>query len=102
MQITVEEIDQKVTFKLNGRFDFNVSHNFRNSYNPILKRLENIEMIYVDLAEVDYMDTSALGMLLLLREEVQLANININIINSCSIVRKTLEIAHFDRLFTVI
>ena len=55
----------------------------------------------IDLGEVDYLDSSALGMLLMLREKAQAANKKIVLSNCKGSVRQVLEIANFGKLFTI-
>jgi anti-anti-sigma factor len=47
------------------------------------------------------MDSSALGMLLLLREHVDGVRERVRIINCNTEIRKILEIANFDKLFDI-
>ena len=49
----------------------------------------------VDLSRTSYLDSSALGMLLLLRERCA----DVRVENASDDVRKVLEIANFQRLF---
>jgi anti-anti-sigma factor len=100
MQINVSEVDHKATLRLGGRFDFNANREFRDSYERVLDR-HNVEAIDIDLTEVDYLDSSALGMLLLLREKVGPASIKLSLVNSRGAVRQILEIANFHKLFTL-
>jgi anti-anti-sigma factor len=100
MQINTNEDGQKAVLKLEGRFDFNASREFRDSYEQILSRRQ-IESIDVDLADVNYLDSSALGMLLLLREKAEPAGVKLSLINSRGAVRQILEVANFHKLFTL-
>lgn len=53
----------------------------------------------VDLKETTYMDSSALGMLLLLRDHAGGDNAEVQVVNANSDVRKILAISNFDKLF---
>jgi anti-anti-sigma factor len=55
----------------------------------------------VDLGRTNYVDSSALGMLLLLREHAGGDDANIRIVNANDEIRKILTISNFDRLFKV-
>ncbi|MBF0370912.1 MAG: STAS domain-containing protein [Magnetococcales bacterium] len=55
----------------------------------------------VDLSQTSFMDSSALGMLLLLRKQAQENNARISIINSNSVVRKILYTANLNRFFDI-
>jgi anti-anti-sigma factor len=100
MQIKISEADRKTILRLGGRFDFNASREFRDSYERVLGRRE-VEVIDIDLSEVDYLDSSALGMLLLLREKAEPAGIKLSLVNGRGAVRQILEVANFHKLFTL-
>jgi anti-anti-sigma factor len=84
--------------KINGRFDFSVHHDFREA----IKLAEtDIKQVEVDLANTDYLDSSALGMLLVLRERMASRKEAVLIRNAKNDVKKIIEIANFDKLFTL-
>lgn len=62
--------------------------------------MEESSQINVDLSEADYIDSSALGMLLVLREKVGEAA-NILLIAPTPDVARILSIANFDKLFSI-
>lgn len=68
MLIAQESSGDRATLKLSGRFDFHSHRDFRAAYEKILET-GAVREIIIDFGEVDYLDSSALGMLLLLREK---------------------------------
>ena len=89
---------KKLTIVIKGRFDFGRHQEFRDSY----ERFYKVPQAYiVDLKETTYMDSSALGMLLLLRDHAGGDESQVTVINSNPDVRKILAIANFDRLFDI-
>ena len=65
-------------------------------------RFHAISLSYViDLGEVSSMDSSALGMLLLLREHAGADRAEIRIVNADTSLRGTLRVAGFDKLFVL-
>lgn len=98
IQAITNEAAKKVILKLDGRFDFNVSREFQNSYDSIFKQ-GGVEFIDLDLSGVNYLDSSALGMLLLLRESAEPYEIKLALVNSRGPVRQILEVANFHKLF---
>ena len=93
----VSDDGNSVLININGRFDFNAHHDFRNIY-----RNEKSDATYtIDMSGTDYIDSSALGMLLLLREHAGNESSNI-VINGCNEdIKKIFAISNFEKLFTI-
>ena len=100
MQVNVTHNGDKATMKLNGRFDFNTHREFRSAYEPLITDV-GVQGVVVDFAGVDYLDSSALGMLLLLRDHAGGDNARIRLLNCNSDVRKILSISNFEQLFQI-
>ena len=90
--------DKKLTIRIQGRFDFSAHQEFRDAYE---KSASNPEGYVVDMSETTYLDSSALGMLLLLRDHAGGDNSAIEIVNCNSDVKKILTISNFEQLFTI-
>lgn len=89
---------QELTITIQGRFDFNAHQAFRDSY----QRLDSTPRRYVvDLNGATYLDSSALGMLLLLRDHAGSDEANIRLINCNPDVRKVLSVSNFEQLFVI-
>ena len=100
MEIKVTKVGIVATLNMNGRFDFSAHRVFKDAYEPLL--LENDhKTLDINLAEVTYMDSSALGMLLLLRERAQVDGKEIVLSQINSTVLQILDIANFRKLFTI-
>lgn len=82
------------------RFDFNTYRAFREAYEDELLK-PDVSHLVVDLSEVQYIDSAALGLLLMLREKVQAAEKTLELRQPCGVVREVLEVAHFNRLFKI-
>jgi anti-anti-sigma factor len=100
MQITLDKKDNTARMRLNGRFDFNSHREFRGACDQVLQDKNNQE-IEVDFSSVDYLDSSALGMLLLLREKASNVNMKVSLLNCKGIVQQVLEVANFQKLFSI-
>jgi len=87
--------DDIATIHLTGRFDFRMIKDFQE----LLAREPRVWV--VDLSAVDYVDSSALGMLLLLRERVRGDAKRVRLKGVCGQPRDVLLMAKFDRMFTV-
>ncbi|MCP1464709.1 MULTISPECIES: STAS domain-containing protein [Pseudomonas] len=89
---------KKLTIAIKGRFDFSSHQTFRDAYERFYKVPESY---VVDLKETTYMDSSALGMLLLLRDHAGGEESEVQVINTNPDVRKILAISNFDKLFDI-
>jgi len=88
----------QVIISVKNRFDFSLHQYFRNAYSQCLEQ----DLNYVlDLSQTDYMDSSALGMILLLKDHVDLYASKLVISKPNETVNKILEIAQFHRLMTI-
>lgn len=89
---------QALYISIQGRFDFGAHQEFRNAY----ERVEVTPKRYVvDLRDTTYLDSSALGMLLLLRDYAGGDRADIRLINCNADVRKILAISNFEQLFSI-
>ncbi len=86
------------TIRVKGRFDFSTHQEFRNGYESAPAAAQTF---VVDLREATYLDSSALGMLLLLRDHAGGDRAEVKIINCSADVRKILTISNFEQLFTI-
>lgn len=87
-----------LTIAVEGRFDFSAHQEFRAAY----EGPENKPASYcVDMKDTNYLDSSALGMLLLLRDHAGGDGADIVIANCSADVKKILTISNFEQLFTI-
>lgn len=88
----------ELTISIEGRFDFSAHQEFRDCY----ERIEDDPDSYVvDLNRTTYLDSSALGMLLLLRDHAGGDNAEVRIVNCNRDVKKILTISNFEQLFSI-
>lgn len=86
-----------VTISVSGRFDYFQHVAFRAAHRP---RHPGPKGYVIDLDGVSYMDSSALGMLLVLRDQAG-EGVSITLARPRPAVRKLLEIANFQKLFRI-
>jgi N-methylhydantoinase A len=63
MAINVQILDHAARINMHGRFDFQVHREFKDAYTPLLDN-PVVREIEVEMSKVDYLDSSALGMLM--------------------------------------
>lgn len=98
VQSNIDSSGKELTVKIDGRFDFSAHQEFRDAYEGIPA---DVNSYVVDLGDTSYLDSSALGMLLLLRDHAGGDSANIKIIKCNDDVRKILTISNFEQLFTI-
>jgi anti-anti-sigma factor len=94
---TVKQSENCLLIKIRGRFDFSCHAAFRDAY---VNAPGSCDFV-IDMDETSYMDSSALGMLLLLREHVSQHGGRISITNCRGQTLDVLQIANFNRLFKI-
>ncbi|MFG1489775.1 STAS domain-containing protein [Oceanospirillum sp. HFRX-1_2] len=99
MNIQTSSSGAQSTMRLNGRFDFNAHKVFRETYQQLLD--DKAKMIVLDLSQVDYLDSSALGMLLQFKEKADMQGTKISLQNCSQLAKDVLAIANFDKLFEI-
>ncbi len=90
--------NNEVEIRINGRFDFSTHKDFRGAFESV--DAKSVEFV-INLQDTEYMDSSALGMLLLLRERAGGDKARIKLTNCNSQIRQILEVSHFDELFSI-
>lgn len=100
MQASIKKDSGVAEVRLSGRFDFNAHRDFRAAYEPLMTDGE-VRALTVDMGGVEYLDSSALGMLLMLRDKAAAANKSLTLSNVRGPVKQVLEIANFGKLFQI-
>lgn len=86
-----------VNIKISGRFDFAVQNEFRECYYH--KGPGDKKVFIIDMSNANYMDSSALGMLLMMREYLGGNEADITIIKCSPDIKNILTVANFQSLF---
>ena len=98
MQTSMQIINGRAVVALRGRFDFNAHRAFRNSCNSPLAS-SAVRELELDFGGVEYLDSSALGMLLLLKEHADEVRKPVVLSNCRGPVKDALAGANFDKIF---
>lgn len=100
MAINVQIRDSVARITMFGRFDFQVHREFKDAYTPLLSNAA-VREIEIEMSKVVYLDSSALGMLMLLNERVKEANKSVVLLNVSNVVAQVLEVANFSKIFNI-
>lgn len=98
VQSNIDNNSKELTIKVDGRFDFSAHQEFRDAYESISG---DVNIYIVDLGNTSYLDSSALGMLLLLRDHAGGDDANVKIVKCNEDVKKILTISNFEQLFII-
>jgi anti-anti-sigma factor len=88
---------KELVIKVAGNFDFSIYKDFREAY----QKGDQSTRYLIDLQGADYMDSAALGMLLVMRDFAGGDSANITLKNYSESLARILQIAHFDELFNL-
>lgn len=98
VQATVSGDGSVLRISVRGKFDFKLLDEFRQAYSS--DDFGGCEVV-VDMGDVTSVDSSALGMLLLMQSQLNKRDGDVRIINSNSAVSKILRIVRFDKKFCI-
>jgi anti-anti-sigma factor len=101
MEAQLNAENARAVISLEGRFDFSRHREFRGACDQALAAA-GVREVEVDFGRVDYIDSSALGMLLMLRDNARGANKTVKLANCRGNVRQILDIANFSKLFPIV
>ena len=97
MSITTTTIDNTTRIIISDRFDYGVHNDFRAAYKNCPKDTQFI----IDMNRATYLDSSALGMMLLLREHSDDESKKISIVGCNAEIKQILEMTNFGNLFNI-
>lgn len=95
---TVSPNGNDVTIHISGRFDFSAHQDFMRAYKEHPKDKKHF---IVDLSTAEYMDSSAMGMLLQLREYSNKQSGGVVLRGGSGSIQEILRIANFGKIFTI-
>lgn len=94
--VSVDHSADTLRITIKGRFDFNILQEFREAYSD---KQGSDSRFVIDLAQTEYIDSSALGMLLNMKNHLGAEDRQIEINNCQPNLMKIFSIAHFDKKF---
>ncbi len=97
MTISAVKKGDELTIQIEGRFDFYCLQDFRKIYEENGK----CGTYVLDMAKTDFLDSSALGMLLTLRDYAGGDSAKITIVNASDDIKKIISVTKLDELFKV-
>lgn len=97
---TINKTMQQTVIRLKGRFDYDARREFDAA--ALVALAEPAGEIQINLQDVEYMDSSALGMLLVLRDKATALGKTVTLAECQGFVKKILDVANFQKLFQTV
>lgn len=94
---TLSNDGKTVTISVQGQFDFTTHKSFRAAYQQYAPDLNYV----LDLSRTDRVDSSALGMMLLLREHAGGERARIRVQGCSAAIKSVFDVSNFGRLFSI-
>ena len=98
VQSQVSEDGKALTISVSERFDISAYNDFSAAYKD---KLDQVTECFIDMSTTEFLDSSALGMLLMFRERATAADTKVKIVNSTPGALNIMKMANLDRLFTI-
>lgn len=86
------------TVYIDGSFAFQLQGEFRQAYESLAEKCKEVR---VDLDRADYMDSSGLGMLLVMKKFLDGKNMKYEIVGSKGQTYDLLQLTHFNKYFKI-
>ena len=98
MNITQKKSDGHVLVHMEGRFDFGARKTFKDAMDQAIKD----EMpIVLDLEQVSFVDSSALGLLVISHQNFKSKKIPLCLVNPQTYVRQVLDLANIGKMIPI-
>ena len=97
MSISTDMVEDSLRINLHNNFQFAQHTEFRESY----ENVKQVRRYILDFSKVTHVDSSSLGMLLLLKEHAGGEKARITFVNCNKNIRKILRIANFQQEFDI-
>lgn len=98
MQATVFVDKETANIRLVGTFNHLVHRQFQDATRTAFANADVKELL-IDLASVDRIDSSALGLLLMTRDQAKKAGKTVSLKGAFGVTKRAMDMAQFDLLF---
>ncbi len=87
-------------FSLKGKFVFSDNQAFKGVVDVV--KSSEFPSVILDLSELEFVDSAALGMFLVIRDEAKKRSVNLSLSNPVGHVQKMFTLSNFSSLFNII
>jgi anti-anti-sigma factor len=99
MHITYTQNAHVLDVVLKGRFTLKSADDFRKIFDAMMN---GVSIVHLHFAEVEFIDSVALGLMLLLREQALPTNIELKILSPSGQPARMLAVSKMNTLFTIV
>lgn len=99
MEYTLSQQDDHCVLDMRGTFTFSDNANFRKFISGIHNA--KYTRVVLDFRQLEFIDSAALGMLLLLHDEAKKHNAHVRISDAGGQIKKMLQLSNFDEIFEI-
>lgn len=98
MNVKQEKSEQTVIVHMEGRFDFGARKIFKDAMDQAIK--EGMPVV-LDLGQVSFVDSSALGLLVICHQNLKNKKIPFSLVNPQTYVRQVLDLANVAKMIPI-
>ena len=95
MNITRDTVDDKKVLYLDGRFDFGARKTFKEAVD---EESDGANSVVLDLEKVTFVDSSALGLLVLCHQNLKNKKVPFYLVNPQTYVKQVLDLANIGKM----
>lgn len=99
MELTEQQQGTATVLEINGRFDFSARRDFKEAMDRLQQA--GCRHVILNLEKVSFVDSSALGLLVVAHQNLKLKEGRISLVNPQSYVRQILDLANVPRMIPV-
>ncbi|HJW34834.1 MAG TPA: STAS domain-containing protein [Holophagaceae bacterium] len=100
MRVEIESQRNEILLQVEGHMDFPTHQEFQDASGKALEA-PGVDRIVIDLTMVTFMDSAALGMLLLLRERADARGRKVVLRNPSPTILKLFSVVNFQKFFEI-
>lgn len=101
MEYRVSETAEALQLALSGRLEFTDHERLTEIVDAILNSRGRHRLVVLDLSELEFIDSAGLGMLLILHEEAETANLRLVVRSARGAVKQSLELAKLGEILSI-
>ncbi len=98
MNITQDNVEGQTVLRLDGRFDFGARKTFKEAVD---RAAEAQNPVVLDLEKVTFVDSSALGLLVICHQNLKNKNVPFYLLNPQTYVKQVLDLANIGKMIPI-